>query len=73
MTNHPPTAAAAQERLLANPTVSTEDAAVLLGISPQAVRIAQRHKELEGFRVGRSIRITSAPLIERLHLKESSQ
>lgn len=70
---HPPTVADARARLLANPTINSEDAAVLLGISPQAARIAQRKQELDGFRVGRSIRFASAPIIERLGLTKETQ
>jgi excisionase family DNA binding protein len=48
------------------PTVSVEEAAVLLGVSRSAAYRAARAGQLKTFRLGRKLRVPTAPLLRLL-------
>jgi excisionase family DNA binding protein len=58
------------QALLENPTVSVEECARQLGLSRNGCYSAVKENHIPHFRVGRSIRVPSAPLREMLGLQE---
>jgi excisionase family DNA binding protein len=59
----------ALERLASRPTVSVVDAGVLLELGRNAAYEAVKRGEIDALRVGKSIRIKSAPLRQKLGLQ----
>lgn len=55
-------------RLLAEPTISVEDLAEVLGVSRDAVYDAVSRGDILAVRVGRLIRVASQPIREQLGL-----
>lgn len=53
---------AAIERMEANPTISVEDVALILGISEASCRTAIANGEIKHIRIGRLVRVPTEPL-----------
>ena len=56
------------QRLLALPTITVEQAALILGLSRNPAYDAVKNKEIPSIRIGRSIKIPTAALRQMLHL-----
>lgn len=59
----------ALQRLKSRPTVSVEDASLVLDLGRTAAYDAVRRGDIEVFRAGKSIKVLSAPLLRRLGIQ----
>lgn len=62
----------AMARLRERTTVSTYDAMAILGMGEPTVREAIRRGDIASIRLGRNIRVLSAPLLRQLGIEEDA-